>query len=152
MPLAALATKLKRLEVGERLVRRNPLYYSVAQRELARMQRADARARSAWMQERLRRVLSVASETAYGRSVGAPRNISDWPLLCKESVRDQPNAFICGASWGRNLFNAHAATGGTTGVPLRLQRSPESVVVEQVCQDDALATLGVDARTVAHDE
>ena len=32
-------------------------------------------------------------------------------------------------------------------MPLRLQRSPESVVVEQVCQDDALATLGVDART-----
>ena len=90
MPLAALATKLKRLEVGERLVRRNPLYYSVAQRELARVQRADARTRSAWMQERLRRVLSVASETAYGRSVGAPRNISDWPLLCKESVAISP--------------------------------------------------------------
>lgn len=144
MPLSALATKLKRLEVGERFVRRNPLYYSEVQREFAGLHSADASSRHAWLQERLSRILNAAGHTSYGRSVGAPRDIHDWPLLRKESVRDHPDAFIRNAGWGRSLLNARAATGGTTGVPLRLQRSPESVVAEQVCQDDAIAGLGLD--------
>jgi phenylacetate-CoA ligase len=146
MSLSALTTKLKRLDVGERLVRRNPLYYSVVQRELAQLEHADATTRNDWMQERLRRILSAAAHTAYGRGLGAPRDIRDWPLLRKESVRNHPDAFVRGSHWGSKLFNAHASTGGTTGVPLRLQRSPESVVAEQVCQDDAIAKLGIDPR------
>jgi phenylacetate-CoA ligase len=147
MSLTALATRLKRLDVGERLVRRNPLYYSVVQRELAQLETADPFTQQAWVQERLSRILRAASHTAYGRGVGAPRELRDWPLLRKESVRDHPESFVRDARWGTNLFNAHAATGGTTGVPLRLQRSPESVVAEQVCQDGAIAKLDTDPRS-----
>jgi len=144
--LAVLASKLKRLDVGERWVRRNPLYYATVSRELAYLESVNVEERESWVHARLNRVLKAAAHTPYGRSVGAPRNIADWPLLPKETVRDRPEAFLRAARWV-NLLNAHAATGGTTGVPLRLQRSPESVVAEQVCQDDALIRLGLDART-----
>ena len=48
MSLTALATRLKRLDVGERWVRRNPLYYSSVQRELAALERADDATRDEW--------------------------------------------------------------------------------------------------------
>ena len=144
MPLTALTTRLKRMDVGERFVRRNPLYYSSVKRELAELEQADDGARGEWAQERLRRVLQAAAHTSYGKSIGPRRAIEDWPLLRKEAVRDRPEAFVRAGSWGSNLFNAHASTGGTTGVPLKLVRSPESVVAEQVYQDDALEEAGVD--------
>lgn len=147
MPLSALASKLKRMDVGERLVRRNPLYYSSVQRELRELEQADDTARSAWVQARLKRILQAAAHTSYGKSIGPRRAIEDWPLLRKEAVRDRPEAFVREGSWGSNLFNAHASTGGTTGVPLKLVRSPESVVAEQVYQDAALEEVGLDPRS-----
>ena len=152
MPLAALATKLKRMDLGERLVRRNPLYYSTLQREVARLQTADDVTRNAWVAGRLARVLHAAARTPYGRSLGAAgsadvaRSIEHWPLLQKESVRDRPEAFVRPSAWGGHWLNAQATTGGTTGVPLKLVRSPESVVAEQVYWDAALLGVGVDPR------
>lgn len=146
MPISALTTKLKRLEVGERFVRRNPFYYASIEREFKRLEGADEQARRVWTQGRLEQTLSSAARTAYGRSVGAPRAIADWPLLTKEALRDHPDAFVRSGSWGAQWFNASATTGGTTGVPLKLIRSPESVVAEQVCQDLAIAHSGVDPR------
>lgn len=141
MPFATIAAKLKRLEVGERFVRRNPLYYTAVQRELMQLEAVDAATLRSWTEERMRTTLHAAARTAYGRSVGAPHALSDWPLLSKESVRDHPHSFV-----RSGLFNARASTGGTTGLPLRLLRSPESVVAEQVCQDQALIGLGLNPR------
>jgi phenylacetate-CoA ligase len=140
MALATLAAMLKRLEVGERFVRRNPLYYSAVERELDRIEAAEPALLRAWTEERILKTLRASARTAYGRSVGAPRALADWPLLGKESVRNQPQAFIRNSGF----FNARATTGGTTGLPLKLLRSPESVVAEQVCQDKALVGLGLD--------
>ena len=107
MSLAVLASKLKRLDVGERWVRRNPLYYATVSRELAYLESVNVEERESWVHARLNRVLKAAAHTPYGRSVGAPRNIADWPLLPKETVRDRPEAFLRAARWV-NLLNAHA--------------------------------------------
>lgn len=146
MSIPAWKNKLKRLEVGERLVRRNPLYYSAVVRELSEIAAADDQTRREWTQERIAKILRAASHTPYGRSVGAPRHLAEWPLLPKESVRDRPQAFLRDASFLGSMLNAHATTGGTTGVPLKLVRSPESVVAEQACQDEGVRQLGLDPR------
>ena len=146
MPIPALTAKLKRLEMGERFVRRNPFYYSAVERELSRLEAADGEARQRWCDERVKETLSSAAHTAYGRSVAAPRALAQWPLLAKESVRDNPKAFVRNGRWSGQWFNAHASTGGTTGVPLKLVRSPESVVAEQVCQDQAITHTGIEPR------
>lgn len=140
MPFASIAAKLKRLEMGERFVRRNPLYYTAVQREFEQLEAADASTRRSWIEQRVLKTLRAAARTAYGRSVGAPHALEDWPLLAKESVRDHPESFVRSGSF----LNARASTGGTTGLPLKLVRSPESVVAEQVCQDAALLGLGLD--------
>jgi phenylacetate-CoA ligase len=141
--LQALDTKLKRLNFGERFIRRNPLYYGTVQREVAALQRASLEERAAWTERRLRRILNVAARTPYGKSVGAADDLEDWPLLTKESVRGRPEFFQSGGG----LLNARAETGGTTGLPLQLIRSPQSVVVEQVLQDSAISGLKIDPRT-----
>ncbi|MFO7305917.1 MAG: hypothetical protein C0P74_010395 [Gammaproteobacteria bacterium] len=145
MAIADWTTRLKRLEVGEKLVRRNPFYYSPVRHELERLEDADLQTRLEWTRMRLDRMLCAARRTSYGRVVGAPRALSEWPLLTKDAVRDHPEAF-CRLAWGGQWFNAVATTGGTTGVPLRLIRSPESVVAEQACQDLALERSGIDPR------
>ena len=45
---------------------------------------------------------------------------------------------------GRRILAARASTSGTTGVPLRLLRSPRSVAVEQAAIDHVARTKGVD--------
>lgn len=146
MSIAAFDARLKRFEIGERLVRRNPLYYFAVQRELIKLDVADIGELESWTQRRLQKVLSAARHSAYGQSIGAPRALQDWPLLDKERVRNNPQSFCQGRSWAHRLLHARASTGGTTGLPLKLFRSPESVVAEQVCQDAAITGLGIDPR------
>lgn len=140
--LNSLTAGLKRLNLGEQLIRRNPLYYGPAHRQFAALQSADLDERAAWTQMRLRKMLDVAAATDYGRSVGGSGTLERWPLLNKESVRGNPQSFHSGRRWLR----ANADTGGTTGLPLRLVRSPQSVTVEQVCLDSVMRGLRTDPR------
>jgi phenylacetate-CoA ligase len=140
MTLRMLDTQLKRLELGERLVRRNPLYYGAAHRQFAELERAPLEQRKRWTQARLRKILQIAARTEYGQYVGGTDDLASWPLLDKEKVRDRPQAFHSSRSW----FTANASTGGTTGMPIELVRSPESIVAEQVCLDRMMIGLGVE--------
>ena len=140
MTIRALDNQLKRFELGERLVRRNPLFYATTHRQLAQLEQQGFDRRKAWTQARLRRMLSIAAGTPYGRSVGGTEDFATWPLLNKEAVRDAPTWFHSGRTW----FTAQASTGGTTGVPIELIRSPQSVVAEQVCLDRMMIGLGVE--------
>ena len=140
MTLRMLDAQLKRLELGERLVRRNPLYYGSVHRQLAQLEQAGFEQRKAWTQARLRKVLQNAAKTPYGRAVGGSDDIASWPLLDKSMVRESPTSFHSGRTW----FTAPASTGGTTGMPISLIRSPESVVAEQVCLDRMMIGLGVE--------
>jgi len=134
---------LKESRLGDLAVRRNPLYYTALVHELQHVETLDVDQRRAWVLARLDKVLRGASKTPYGHAVGATRSIGSWPLLGKERVRENPRLFHPSC----NNFGIKAATGGTTGLPLQLTRSLQSVVVEQVCMDALYRKLGCDPRT-----
>jgi phenylacetate-CoA ligase len=141
--MQALVRKLKLLQVGDTAVRRNPLFYADAQRELERLDRADFTERRNWTFNRLSEVLFPASRTGYGKIVRGGGDIASWPLLTKGQVRAAPAAFTSGSQ----LFTLKASTGGTSGSPLAIVRSLRSIVVEQVCIDRMMQKVGIDARS-----
>jgi phenylacetate-CoA ligase len=126
-----LASRVKFLRLGDRLVRRNPLLYWRARRVLDAFDSQDDHSQERWRAQRLRDTLQAARRTAYGRSLGAPRALADWPVLEKEAVRAGPARFHCGSGW----LTVSAATSGTTGMPLQLRRSLASVAYEQAVID-----------------
>jgi phenylacetate-CoA ligase len=136
--MATLISKLKSFGLSDRLIRRHPLLYPRIQRELEAFDRLDAAARRRWQRERLRKVLQAASRSAYGRKAGASGFLGDWPILEKDVIRQNPEAFRVGR-WPA----VGATTSGTTGTPLQLHRSLTCVVAEQVMVDRMLASGGV---------
>lgn len=144
MTLRLFDAQLKRLEIGERFVRRNPLYYGNIHRQLAQLEQTNLEQRKRWTDARLRKILHIAARTKYGLSVRGTDDISSWPLLDKNRVHEAPADFHSGRTW----FKAHASTGGTTGMPIDLIRSPEGIVAEQVCLDRMIVALGVEPTNV----
>lgn len=139
--LKRVATPIKRLELGELMVRRNPLYFPEALRRFAQLSDAPLEARRSWAAGALAQALRAAGRTAYGRGLGTPRTLEGWPLLEPSTVRLNPDDFVHPGWW-----NIPSSTGGTTGVPLPLLRSPRSVAVEQAALDHLLQRNGVDPR------
>ncbi|MCS7300677.1 MAG: hypothetical protein NZ556_03890 [Fimbriimonadales bacterium] len=133
-----LGEYLKGLEFGERFVRRNPLYYPQAVRTFFWLQEASLEERKAFAQRRLETVLRAAEKTTYGRAFkGKP--FEAWALLPKERVRGREEEFLTRPKW----LTSHGSTGGTTGVPLHLYRSLQSVCYEQATYDYPLLKHGV---------
>ena len=124
-----IALKLKTLRLGDLAVRRNPLLYAWARRQL---DAPDAR--------QLERILWIARRTAYGKRVHGTAELAAWPMLEKETVRAAPADFLAGAQF----LASKASTGGTSGAPLPLARSLRSVVLEQAAIDGVIAALGAD--------
>jgi phenylacetate-CoA ligase len=138
----AFVDRLKRHVVGESLVRRNPFYYDRSRRLLERLENQGFDERLAWSRAQLARTLQAASGTEYGRAVRAGTDIASWPFLAKEQLRGRLSAFTTGSDW----FAVSAATGGTSGVPLKLVRTLDSIAFEQVCMDRTVEKLGVRPR------
>jgi phenylacetate-CoA ligase len=134
--------RLKTLRLGDAAIRRNPMFYASVSRQLQALEHADLSARRAWTSLRTSEALASAARSVYGRRLGSPGEIGQWPLLEKSSVRAEPGAFLN----PRSLLAARASTGGTTGMPLQLTRSLRSIVVEQACIDEMIRHLGADAR------
>jgi phenylacetate-CoA ligase len=139
----ALVDRLKRHVVGESFVRRNPFYYERSRRLLDRLESLDMQGRQAWTREQLARTLTAAKRTDYGGIVRGGDDITSWPLLDKELLRNRLRAFTTGNDW----FAAPAATGGTSGMPLKLVRSLDGIVFEQACIDRLVVQLGLHPRT-----
>ena len=131
--MSALTDQLKRLNLGDALLRRNPLFYGAARKRLAAP-------RPEWIGERLKKVLRAARRTPYGRRVGGGEQLASWPLLEKSALRADPQAFRAPRMIS---LTVRGATGGTTGMPLSLVRSLQSVVCEQATLDFALERVGV---------
>jgi phenylacetate-CoA ligase len=125
------------------LVRRNPLWYGAARRLFDRLEGASAHERQTWTAMRLDALLAAARTTGYGRKLGTPGAIDEWPILEKNAIRDDPRSFVNGSV----RLSSSAATSGTTGVPLDLWRSFRSVTVEQAAIDRLLERAGVDPRS-----
>jgi len=128
--------------MGDALVRRNPLFYGRMAALVERLDEATLEDRRAFAGRRLRAILNVAGRTRYGRPY-AGKGITEWPFLERELVRDQPKSFICGPTW----LGFSAATTGTSGTPLRLWRSLQNVVNEQVRLDELFRRCGIDPIT-----
>jgi phenylacetate-CoA ligase len=140
----AFVDRLKRHVVGESFVRRNPFYYERSRRLLDRLESLDLEGRLEWSREQLARTLAAAQRTDYGGIVRGGDDITSWPLLDKELLRNRQRAFITGNDW----FAAPAITGGTSGVPLKLTRSLDGIVFEQACIDRLVTQLGLQPRSV----
>lgn len=138
----AFVDRLKRHVVGESLVRRNPFYYERSRRAVDRLEQQDFESRRRWNREHVARTLAAAQRTEYGRVVGGTGDLSTWPLMDKELLRDRLGAFTTGREW----FSAPANTGGTAGVPLKLVRSLDGIVFEQASIDRMVRGLGLDPR------
>jgi hypothetical protein len=93
-----LASRLKRTRVGDRLARRNPAYYGRALRLFDRLEESDPESRRRFTEKRLRVALAAARRTRYGAAAGGGTSLDDWPLLDKDAVRDDPEAFGSAAS------------------------------------------------------
>jgi phenylacetate-CoA ligase len=138
--LQNMAAQLKRMQLGERLIRRNPIFYNPVTEQIGSVEGMDLAARERWSTARLATVLAAARRTPYGRDASRSNDITTWPLLEKAPVRDRFSAFVSGTS----VLNASASTGGTTGVPLKLMRSPVCVAAEQAFIDRLLRHIGIE--------
>ena len=96
--------------------------------------------RRALQQELLARTLTWARQTRYGKEQHA--HFRDWDILHKETLRDQPRNFTTWHPW-----SIPASTGGTSGLPLKLQRSVRSIASEQAFIDYILQPAHVSFRT-----
>ena len=141
--MAHLISRLKRFDLSDRLLRRHPLYYSRARRELEAFTRLDGEARRDWQHRKVRDLLAAAGRSGYGRQLGSPRYLGDWPILEKDTVRERPDSFLTGVGW----ITAPASTSGTTGTPLSMRRSLSSVAFEQVMLDGLVSRFGFDPTT-----
>ncbi|HEU4779375.1 MAG TPA: hypothetical protein VFS58_05780 [Steroidobacteraceae bacterium] len=141
--VGSIAGYMKKHVIGQKLIRRNPLYYERAAAVLDQGEAWDFERRRTWVAQRLRQTLQLAKRTEYGRSVHGDDTLSTWPLLDKESLRHGLHSFTTGYQW----FSAPATTGGTSGVPLKVVRSLEAIVFEQATIDRVIQSVGIDART-----
>lgn len=142
VPRHRFANALKRLKIGDAVVRRNPWFYADAQRALVRLENADRRTRCDWTRDHLERALWSARRSTYGRRVHGSKDLRTWPLLDKRVVHADPTAFRPRT----RLPAVTASTGGTSGMPLRVFRSLRSIASEQACIDSMMQKLGMDPR------
>lgn len=141
--LKSLSAKLKEQLLGDLLLRRHPLFYPAMQDLFDRLEDATLEQRKQFTMQQVRKVLQAASRTRYGRQMTGAEHITDWPLLEKLAVRDDPLAFVLAPVW----LSSPASTSGTTGLPLKLYRSFRSVAVEQASIDRLLTAKGINPRT-----
>jgi phenylacetate-CoA ligase len=137
-----LTESLKLLRFGDVAVRRNPLFYADARKILDELERATLEERHAWTQKRLEGVLWSARRSPYGKRVKGTKEIESWPFLSKQTVQGAPRSFCTYSP----LLTVRATTGGTSGMPLQVFRSMQSVAFEQASLDEMMRRLGADGR------
>jgi phenylacetate-CoA ligase len=130
---------LKSGALTDHFFRRAPFFYTFLQSFFEEMERRDLEGRKVLQDLKLAEILRAARQTPYYRKQGLSDSIEGWPLIEKEHLRDRPEEFA-----GRAIAVSPAATGGTTGIPLRLRRSWRSVVAEQVAIDLFVRKSGLD--------
>ncbi len=86
--------------------------------------------RAAYQSRELERISCIAA------AAGVPSGF----VLTKEQVRDRPQAFLRKTLWPV----ARETTGGTTGLPMIVQRSLNAVIFEQATLDHIAALQGVE--------
>ncbi|PKN92343.1 MAG: hypothetical protein CVU44_14480 [Chloroflexi bacterium HGW-Chloroflexi-6] len=91
---------------------------------------------ASWHEERLAYILNrAATQVPYYRKYWSKLRqkgdrssyeiLANWPVLMKENIRQNPKSFIADDCNTRYMFEDH--TGGTTGTPLNIYQSKETV-------------------------
>lgn len=135
---------VKNIPLADHLIRRNPLYYPGFRRLLSQCETATLAERRAMTHRLLKQNRRWAGSLPGYAPVDFGRPMAEQPTLLKETLINQPENFQS-KSW---LPAAHAATSGTTGVPLQLVRSLRSLSMEQAMIDHLAAKAGVDLPAV----
>jgi phenylacetate-CoA ligase len=130
---------LKRVPLVEDLIRRNPIYYAQFRALLDRAEAMDEAGRAGLRDQLLARTVGWAAEvTGYGASTGLA-TVADYPVLTKDVLQSHQGEYRA-----RGVVGVTASTGGSSGNPLRLVRSPRSVVIEQATIDWLVAKADID--------
>jgi phenylacetate-CoA ligase len=131
---------LKSIPLVDHLVRRNPVYYGRFRRLLERTEIASLGERRELAARLLERSRRWAQALPGYSGLGLDRPLEQQPILTKRRLQEGGGAFRAGA-W---VPTVHAATGGSTGVPLQLVRSLSSLTMEQAMIDHLAGKAGVD--------
>ena len=131
--------ELKHMPLVNGTLRRPPGLYGMARRLISRVASMDSDAREAFQRERVARVLKVARTLPGYSDAPASNELSQWPILTKARIAGREKDF-CG---GSILPAVPAATGGTTGQPLKLSRTWRSVALEQAVIDHLCLTCSL---------
>jgi phenylacetate-CoA ligase len=129
---------LKRAPLVEDVIRRNPIYYARFRRLLDGAEAMSESERKDLQQVLLARSLSWAARLPGYRDNPPGGSVADFPILTKEVLQARTPEFLS------HRLGIPASTGGSSGRPLRLRRSPRSVVVEQATIDWMAAKADVD--------
>lgn len=127
--------KAKGIAILNNWLRYNPLYYRSTRTMLQQFESLNRTQRQQMSDRLVRRALSWAKPAGGGR--GQTTDITSWPVLEKSELRDHGADFV-----RRRFVSIPAATGGTTGLPVRLWRSLQNIAVEQAFIDHSLAATG----------
>jgi phenylacetate-CoA ligase len=138
--LISLVNYAKSRRVLNNLLRYHPLTYPHTRSVIQEMVLAGPDQRRKLQHRLLAATLRTARRTAYGRTM--PDAFADWPILGKEAVRDNPRRFFAPTLWP-----VPAATSGSSGVPLKLERALSNIASEQAFLDALLAPYGLSFRT-----
>jgi phenylacetate-CoA ligase len=121
------------------LIRRPPVLYQRFRRFLSAVDRWDRSRREEWRADRLEEVLNLARRIPGYRARTGSDDFCAWPIMTRTDVAGRERAF----GTRRSLVAHKASTGGTTGVPLAILRSPYSILVEQASIDHVCAKAGL---------
>jgi phenylacetate-CoA ligase len=136
---------IKSIPLADHWIRRNPFFYPGFRRLLVGMERASLPERRALRDRLLRRAFGWAAgitgyrDSTQGRGSGG-KAFADLPILTKDALQSRPGDFQRRSAF----FAVRATTGGSTGRPLQLLRSPQSLSIEQATIDWLAAKAGVD--------
>jgi phenylacetate-CoA ligase len=120
------------------LIRRTPGIYRRFRVLLTQSENASLATRLSTRERLTARSLRQARTSAYARARGLETLYERWPILEKDVLRDKGLAFRR-ATW---LPATRAETGGSTGIPIALQRSWPSIVLEQAVLDHLVERHG----------
>jgi phenylacetate-CoA ligase len=135
-----MSSFIKSIPLADHWIRRNPLYYGGFRRLLSRVEGASLAERRALRDRLLERAMRWASPLPGYSGIFARSGFAELPVLTKDMLQGRPADFQRQSA----PFAARATTGGSTGRPLRLLRSPQSLAVEQATIDWVVAKTGVD--------
>src|SRR4051812_42978738 len=122
---------LKQIPAAERVIKRNPFFYSEFRQALERMESAGLDLRRATADRLRARAIGWARQLPGYQTYDFAGPFSELPLLAKARLQNEADDFQ-----RRTLIpQVDVATSGTTGQPLRLKRSIQSLAVEQAMFD-----------------